>query len=155
MSSNPYAQFTGVPMSSEDIDKLLVSQGYGIVSLCREGEPYSIPISFGYDGEHIYFGFLEDSPNPTKMEYIDEGVTARLLVTDIRGRFDWQSIAITGSVRSLDSESEEWEHFIDTLDDNGWFMRAFEQSNAIESIQGWELQIDELQGIERKEEVYE
>lgn len=155
MSSNPYSQFTGVPMSSRDIDKLLKSRGYGIISLCRDGEPYSIPLSFGYDGERVYFGFIEDSPDPTKMAFIEDGATARLLVTDVRGRFDWRSIAITGTVRSVDEEGERWEHLLDVLDDNAWFMRSFEQSEAVESIQGWELEITDLQGLERKEEVYE
>jgi len=155
MSSNPYAQFTGVPMNSDEIDDLLTTQGYGILSLCRGGEPYSIPISFGYDRDHVYFGLLEASPNPRKMEYIDDGVTARLLVTDINGRFEWQSVAVTGPVRSIDPDSEEWGHFMDTLDDNAWFARSFERSDAIESIQGWELQIGELTGIERTEEVYD
>ncbi|WP_185903227.1 pyridoxamine 5'-phosphate oxidase family protein [Halonotius terrestris] len=131
-------------MSSNDIDDLLTSQGYGILSLCREGTPYSIPISFGYDGEDIYFGLLEDGPEPTKFAFIDDGATARLLVTDIRGRFDWRSIAITGPVEELDPDDPDWEHFIDTLAENAWFMRAFEHSDAIESIQGWKLQTDEL-----------
>jgi hypothetical protein len=144
-------------MDSQDIDDLLVSQGYGILSLCRGGDPYSIPVSFGYDGEYVYFGLLKDDPNPTKMAYIEDKSTVRLLVTDIHGRFDWQSIAITGTARLLDSDEDEdeWDHFIDTLDDNGWFMRAFERSEAIESIQGWKVRIDELQGLERKEEVYD
>lgn len=155
MSSNPYAQFTGVPMSREDVEEMLISTGYGILSLCRDGDPYSIPVSFGYDGEDVYFGLLEDSPEPTKFEYIEDGATVRLLVTDIRGRFEWQSVAITGPVEKLDPDGDEWEHFIDTLDDNAWFMREFEQSDAVESIQGWKLQTDELRGLERKEEVYD
>jgi nitroimidazol reductase NimA-like FMN-containing flavoprotein (pyridoxamine 5'-phosphate oxidase superfamily) len=142
-------------MKSKDIDDLLVSQGYGILSLCRAGDPYSIPISFGYDGEHVYFGLLEDSPEPMKFEFIEDGATIRLLVMDVHGRFDWQSVALTGPAEKLDPDGDEWEHFMDTLDDNGWFMRGFEQSDGIESIQGWKLEIDELQGLERKEEVYE
>jgi nitroimidazol reductase NimA-like FMN-containing flavoprotein (pyridoxamine 5'-phosphate oxidase superfamily) len=156
MSSNPYAHFSGIPMDSEEIDGLLEGKGFGVLSLCRDGQPYSIPISFGYDGDRIYFGFLEGEAESTKVEYIEDGATARLLVTDIRGRFDWQSIAVTGSVRALSRDDEtEWDHFIETLVDNGWFMSAFERSDAIEALHGWELQMDELQGLERKEEVYE
>ena len=155
MSSNPYAHFSGVPMDSKDIDDLLVSQGYGILSLCQEGEPYSIPVSFGYDGEDVYLGLLADGQDSTKLEFIEHGVTVRLLVTDINGRFEWQSVAVTGPVRSIDPDSEEWDHFMDTLDDNAWFVRSFERSDAIDSIQGWELQIEELTGIERTEEVYD
>lgn len=155
MSSNPYAHFSGVPMSREHIEALLRSQGYGIISLCREGTPYSIPISFGYDGEHVYFGLLEDSPEPTKLAYIEDGATARFLVTDIRGRFDWQSVALTGSVRSLDRGKDEWERCMDALEDNAWFMRSFERSDSVESLQAWELRVDDLQGLEQKEEVYD
>jgi nitroimidazol reductase NimA-like FMN-containing flavoprotein (pyridoxamine 5'-phosphate oxidase superfamily) len=156
MSTNPYSHFSGVPMDSAAIDDLLVSKGYGILSLCRDGEPYSIPISFGYDGESVYFGLLEDRPEPTKLAYTRDGATARLLVTDIRGRFDWQSVAVTGPVRALDPDDEsEWQYFLETLVDNGWFMQSFEQSDAISGLRGWELEVEEVRGLEQKEEVYE
>jgi len=155
MSSNPYGQFIGTPMSDEDIDALLTSTGYGVISLCREGEPYSIPLSFGYDGECVYFGMLEDSPHPQKLEYLREGATARLLVTDVHERFDWRSVAIDGPLRRIDREGDEWEHLVDALEDNAWFMRAFEQSDAVEEIHGWELRIEEIHGVERREGDYE
>ena len=155
MSANPYAQFTGTPMDDDEIDDLLETQGYGVVSLCRDGEPYSIPISFGYDGESVYFAFLEDSPDSRKIAAIEEGATARLLAMDVRGRFDWQSVSVTGPVRSIDPDDEEWEEFMDILIDNGWFMRSFERSESVESVQGWELVPDEIRGLERKEEVME
>lgn len=152
MSSNPYAHFSGVPMDSDDIDDLLTAQGYGILSLCGDGAPYSIPISFGYDGEDVYFGMLVDSGQPTKMEYIEDGTTVRLLVTEIRGRFDWRSIAITGPVSAIERDTDEWDRCIDSLVDNGWFMRAFERASAIESVEGWKLRTDELRGLERTEQ---
>lgn len=155
MSSNPYGHFSGVPMDSTDIDDLLMSRGYGILSLCRDGDPYSIPVSFGYDGEDVYLGLLKDSQDSRKFEFIEDGATVRLLVTDIRGRFEWQSVAITGPANKLDPAGDDWKQCLDTLDDNAWFMRAFEQSDAIESIQGWKLQVDEIQGLEREEEVYD
>ncbi|MEF8784575.1 MAG: pyridoxamine 5'-phosphate oxidase family protein [Haloarculaceae archaeon] len=152
MQSNPYSQFTGVPMSSDDTETLLASEGYGILSLARDDEPYSIPVSFGYDGESVYLGLLEFGSDPKKMEFIADGATARLLVTDISHRFDWRSIAITGTVRSIEKDTEQWEHLLDTLEDNAWFMPAFERSESIESIHGWELEIDELTGLEQTEE---
>lgn len=155
MSTNPYSQFMGVPMSSDDIETLLVSEGYGILSLAQDGEPYSIPVSFGYDGESIYLGLLGFDPNPTKMEFLADGDTARLLVTDIGNRFEWQSVAITGPARSIEKGSEEWESLLDTLADNAWFMRAFERSDALESLQGWKLEIEELTGLEQTEERYD
>jgi hypothetical protein len=155
MSSNPYAQFTGTRMDDDDVAGLLRSQGYGVLSLCRDGVPYSIPMSFGYDGEAVYFGFIEESPDPEKMSFVSEGATARLLVTDVRGRFDWRSVAVTGPVSSVSRGSEEWDHLMETLDDNGWFMRSFERSDAVRTIYGWRLAPEEVRGHERTEAVYD
>ena len=155
MSTNPYAQFFGRPMRSEDIDELLETQGYGILSLCGDGAPYSIPVSFGYDGESIYLGLLDQGAESTKMEYIEDGATVRLLVTDIRGRFDWQSVAVTGPASRLDDGGTEREHCLETLVDNGWFMKAFERSDAIESLEGWKLEMEHVEGQEQTEEVHE
>ncbi len=142
-------------MASEDIDDLLETQGYGILSMCGDDEPYSIPVSFGYDGEYIYFGFLKQGGDSAKVAHISDGATVRLLITDIRGRFDWQSVAITGPVRRLHKQDDDWEAFIETLTDNGWFMEAFERSDTVDSLQGWELKIDKLQGLEQAEATYE
>jgi len=155
MSGNIYAQFTGTPMQRDEIDELLISQGYGVLSLCRDGEPYSIPVSFGYDGEAVYFPFLVRSPDDTKTEFIAEGATARLLVMDIRGRFDWQSISVTGPVRAIEPETDAYEQFLDTVADNGWFMRSFERADSISSVQAWKIEPKELRGIQRKEETLE
>lgn len=152
MSQNLYAQFSGTPMSRDDIEQLLQSQGYGIVSLCDDGTPYSIPISFGYDGESVYLPFLSESPQSTKADVITEGKTARLLVTDITGRFDWQSVSVTGPVHPVDPEGSEWNDFIETVDDNGWFMSGFERANSVDSFQGWRLEMESVTGLERNEQ---
>ena len=152
MSQNLYAQFSGTPMSRDDIDRLLRTQGYGIVSLCDDGTPYSVPLSFGYDGEAVYLPFLSESPESTKADYIVEGSTVRLLATDITGRFDWQSVSVTGPVHAIDPDGEEWQQFIATLDDNGWFTSGFERADSLESIQGWRLDPEEIRGLERTEQ---
>jgi len=107
MSQNLYAQFSGTPMSREDIERLLKNQGYGIVSLCDGDTPYSVPLSFGYDGEAVYLPFLSESRHSRKAELVSEGTIVRLLVTDINGRFDWQSVSVTGPVRSVDPDDED------------------------------------------------
>ena len=155
MSQNPYAQFSGTPMSRTDIDQLLTNRGYGIVSLCDDGTPYSVPLSFGYDGESVYLPFLSESPQSTKADYVSEGSTVRLLATDIAGRFDWRSVAVTGPVHAVDPDGEEWDRFITTLDDNGWFISGFERADSLESIQGWRLDPEEIRGLERSEQSVE
>ena len=152
MSQNLYAQFSGTPMSREDIERLLKNQGYGIVSLCDGDTPYSVPLSFGYDGEAVYLPFLSESRHSRKAELVSEGTIVRLLVTDINGRFDWQSVSVTGPVRSVDPDDEEWAQFIAALDDNAWFISGFERADSLESIQGWRLDPEEIRGLERTEQ---
>jgi len=151
MTMDTTGQWMGTPMDTDDIDDLLTAKGWGIISLANDDEPYSIPVSFGYDGDDICFIFLKDSPDGRKFEFIDDGKTARLLVTDIGGRFDWQSIAITGPVRRVSRDTDDWTHLMDTLDDNAWFSTDFERASTLEDMHGWRLEPDELRGLEVKE----
>ena len=132
--------------------EFLERTGYGVLSLAREGEAVALPVSFGYDGESVYLPFLSESPESTKADYIADGSTVRLLATEIRGRFDWQSVSVTGPVHAVDSDNEEWEQFIETLDDNAWFISGFERADSLESIQGWRIDPEEVRGLERTEE---
>ena len=122
--------------------------------MCGDGTPYSIPVSFGYDGECIYLGFLKQGDDSAKVAHISDGATVRPLITDSRAGLTHRAS------RSRDRSGgfmrdDDWEGFIETLTDNGWFMTAFERSDAVDSLQGWELSIEELQGLEQAEETYE
>jgi nitroimidazol reductase NimA-like FMN-containing flavoprotein (pyridoxamine 5'-phosphate oxidase superfamily) len=138
----------GTPMDKRDIDRLLDERGYGILSLAVGDEPYSIPISFGYDGEACYFAFIKDSPKNTKFEFISEGQTARLLVTDIKARFDWHSVGVTGPVEPIDLDDDDWEVLTDVLEDNAWFSADFGRASGVEGVRGWRLDPEEIRGLE-------
>ncbi|WP_246981818.1 pyridoxamine 5'-phosphate oxidase family protein [Halorientalis marina] len=148
MATDPYGQWMGTPMDEGDIDDLLRSAGWGVLSLAADDEPYSIPVSTGYDGEDVYFVFIRDSPTNTKFEFAGDGETARVLVTDVAGRFDWQSIAVTGTLRPVAPDSDEWATLMDALTDNAWFSPDFERAEGIREFQGWRLVPDEVRGLE-------
>jgi len=152
MPTETYGRWMGTPMDSRDIDRLLTDTGWGVLSLAEDDEPYSIPVSFGYDGEDVFLALIRDSPENTKFAFIDDGQRARLLVTDVGGRFDWQSIAVTGSARALSRDSDEWERAVETLDDNAWFSIDFERAEGIEEITVWRLETDEIRGLEVQED---
>lgn len=135
-------------MDQREIDAALDGAGWGIVTLAEEDVPYSIPVSFGYDGEDVYFVFIRDSPTNTKFEFAEEGKTARLLVTDVRGRFDWQSIAVTGELRSIRPDTSDWDDLIAVLDEKAWFSSEFERAEGIEELVGWRLEPDQIRGLE-------
>ena len=146
---DPYGQWTGTPMDEADIDDLLASAGWGVLSLADGDEPYSIPVSFGYDGEDVRFVFIETGPENTKFEFIGDGGTARLLVTDVGGRFDWQSVGVTGPVRAVEPGTDEWDDHLRSLDETAaWFSSDFERAGGHEGLQGWRLEPEEVRGLE-------
>lgn len=152
MSSQEFGVWTGTPMDERDIDKLLHDQGYGVLSLARDGEAYGLPVSIGFDGdETLYFVMLETNPPQQKIEFAEATETASLNVSDISGRFEWQSIILQGSLRSLERDSDEWETMLDTLDDNAWFDSVYTRSKELQGVTGWALDIEELSGLEKHE----
>ena len=148
-------QFIERSLSEDGIDQLLQSQGYGIISLCDGGQPYSIPVSFGYDSDCVYFPFLITSGETTKTDFIDEGTMVRLLVSEVRDLFNWRSVTINDRAQPVASDDEEWEHFIDVLVDHEWFRQEFERATSIESVQGWKLGVDDCHGMERTAVTFE
>ena len=152
MTVDPYGPWTGTQMDEADVDALLTSTGWGVLSLAADDEPYSIPISFGYDGTDVYFGFLRAGESNRKSEFVADGTTARLLVTDIRARFDWQSIAVTGPLRAVDWQSDGWETLVDCLESNPWFASQFPDADDVEGIRGWRLDPDAVHGVEVRPE---
>lgn len=173
MAAKPYGQWSGTPMADEAVEDFLYSAGWGTLSLARDGEPYSIPISFGYDGEDVYFAFIRaDSPN-TKFEYIEDGTSARLLVTRVTGPFDWRSVSVTGTVRAIHRREEmggeallaeiddepsretergrDWGVLLQTLDENAWFSPDFERAEVVSELQGWRLEPETIAGVELHE----
>jgi len=150
MTNDPYGQWMGSPMDEREIDDVLGSAGWGVITLAEDDEPYSIPVSFGYDGAAVYFVFIRDSPTNTKFEYAEDGKTARLLVTDVQARFDWQSIAVTGKLRSVEPDSADWDDLLAVLDEQAWFSSEFERAAGVDELVGWRLEPDQIRGLEVK-----
>ena len=148
MTADPYAQWLGAPMEDDDVDALLDSAGYGVLGLAADDDPYTIPVSFGYDGGDVFFAFVRAGPESEKFEFIGDGETARRLVTDIKARFDWQSVAVTGPVGAVDLTDDDWGRLVAALDDNPWFSTAFDEDDRVEGVQGWRLTPDEVVGRE-------
>jgi nitroimidazol reductase NimA-like FMN-containing flavoprotein (pyridoxamine 5'-phosphate oxidase superfamily) len=146
MTVDPFEQWSGDEMTQDEIDALLDSEGWGTLSMASGGEVYSLPISFGYTGEDIYFAFLRQSPSDEKFEYITDGQHVRLLVTDVTSRLDWQSVAVSGPVTSIESGGDEWADLLDSLEDNAWFSSDFRLAAMSHGLQGFRLTPQERQG---------
>jgi len=148
MTADPYAQWTGEPMETDAVDAVLDTADHGVLGLADGDEPYTIPVSFGYEAGDIYFAFVRTDPDNEKFRFIADGKPARLLVTDIKARFDWRSVAVTGPVEAIDLVHGGWETLVEALENNPWFSTAFEDDDRVEGVRGWRLVPDEVEGLE-------
>ena len=93
-------------MDDNEIGALLGSGGTGVVAFADEDEPYAIPISYGYDDDagtfYIRCGFAPDSE---KRRFVDDGVTASLVITDDTGT--WRSVIARGSLTEISEPAIE------------------------------------------------
>lgn len=72
-------------MTDAEVDDFLSRHETGVLSLARTDEPYSIPISYGYDeDERAFYMRLVSTPNSEKREFLESSPRTRLVVYDDR-----------------------------------------------------------------------
>jgi nitroimidazol reductase NimA-like FMN-containing flavoprotein (pyridoxamine 5'-phosphate oxidase superfamily) len=84
-------------LSQEKTDSLLCETGVGVLALTDGSEAYSIPESFGYDGETLYFQFVS-TPDSKKMELLETTETASFTVYNEQPP---QSVLVQGPVEPV------------------------------------------------------
>lgn len=68
-------------MSPDELDGFLGRQESGVLSLVRDGDPYSIPISYGYDpSSRSFFLRLVSTHDSEKQAWLEESPSASLVV---------------------------------------------------------------------------
>ena len=74
---------TETEMSRPEIDDFLSNTETGVISLAREDEPYSLPISYGYDADSgTFYMRLVSTPDSQKREFLGSEPHVRLVVYD-------------------------------------------------------------------------
>jgi nitroimidazol reductase NimA-like FMN-containing flavoprotein (pyridoxamine 5'-phosphate oxidase superfamily) len=107
-------------LDDEGIRAVLESEPYGVLSMCDDGVPYGIPMSFGYHDGDIYFEFGNAGDRGRKFEALGENPVASLTVYALdRSRwgdstanllptgFAWASVIATGRVEKVENPSDE------------------------------------------------
>jgi nitroimidazol reductase NimA-like FMN-containing flavoprotein (pyridoxamine 5'-phosphate oxidase superfamily) len=90
-------------LTTTEIEAFLGDAGTGVLSVARDDEPYSFPVSYGFAGEdgafYLRLGYDDDS---TKAGFVDEPCPAQLVVyeeeTDASGSLDIKSVVATGEL---------------------------------------------------------
>jgi nitroimidazol reductase NimA-like FMN-containing flavoprotein (pyridoxamine 5'-phosphate oxidase superfamily) len=95
---------TETEMDTDEVDEFLGDRETGVLTLARENEPYSIPISYGYDAsQRTFFMRLVSTPDSEKRAFLSSSPAVRLVVYD--GTDDdsvYRSIVAKGSLEELD-----------------------------------------------------
>lgn len=91
-------------MSAAEIDDFLSSHETGVLSLARDNEPYSIPISYGYDAESRSFYLrLVSTPESKKREFLSSNPGARIVVYDENDDGTrYRSVLASGEIEKID-----------------------------------------------------
>lgn len=135
----------GFEMDEGKIETFLDEQGVGVLSLARDDEAYGVPISFGYDGEdRLYFVFLGIGERSRKTEFAEATERASFTAYEVESKHAWTSAVANGRVREV--SDEEWDALEASIEDNAWYPSLFSESDPMQGIQGWVLEIEELTG---------
>lgn len=90
-------------MSAEELDRFLGRQESGVLSLVRDGDPYSIPISYGYDpSEGSFFLRIVTTPDSEKRALLDGSPSASLVVyEESNDSTTFRSVVANGHLEEL------------------------------------------------------
>lgn len=91
-------------LSQEATDSLLSRHETGVLSLARDHEPYSIPISYGYDRtERRFFIRLVSTPDSDKGRFLQSSPQASLVVYETDDPV-YRSVVVKGTLTEIDPD---------------------------------------------------
>ena len=89
-------------LTKEEVDDLLRESGSGVLALTDGKEAYSIPESFGYDGDRLYFQFASTADSK-KIDFLETTETATLTVYTEEPA---KSVLVQGSIDPVSDDEE-------------------------------------------------
>ncbi|KTG30280.1 pyridoxamine 5'-phosphate oxidase family protein [Haloferax profundi] len=95
----------GRVLNDDIVDEVLREQGHGVLSIAIDGDVYARPMSFGYDGQSLYFQ-LAAPPGSPKSEFAECGVTAELVISEFESVDDWHSVVVRGELTGVPNGDE-------------------------------------------------
>ncbi|MFC6939768.1 pyridoxamine 5'-phosphate oxidase family protein [Salinirubellus sp. GCM10025818] len=132
-----------VRMDDGEIRGFLSSQSTGVLGLPGEEAPYMIPMSYGFDGESLYFTYVLGSES-RKAELTSENGIARFLVYRADTAFNWQSVLLSGVVEAVPGTEHD-----DVLEavQVAWRPELFERAGETEAVELYRFRVEDWTGI--------
>ena len=131
-------------MTDEEVERMLRSADYGVLSLADDDEAYAIPMSFGYDGEGLYFVFRRPAERSRKLEFIEETERAAFVISSVTTKHDWASVVVEGPVMPV--RDEDWSALLGALDETAWFPSIFSETDPRQDFVGYYLVVEQATG---------
>ncbi len=133
-------------LSEQDTDSILGRHETGVLSLARAEEPYSIPISYGYDSEHRRFYFrLVSTPQSEKRKYLASSPQARLVIYEEDDPI-YQSVVTVGTLEEISRDDLTVEHIEQYGKAKRPLFEIWGQSRRDLDVKLYQLDPDEISG---------
>lgn len=82
-------------LDSDEIDRVLRRNWWGVLSTAAAGQPYAVPVAYGLDGRGVFHAASRDG---RKVENLRANPNVCLTVTEVESGTSWCSIVVVGSV---------------------------------------------------------
>ncbi len=134
----------GMELDDPEIDDLLREVGVGILSMSADGVPYGVPLSFGYDGDALYFVFLGPTADLRKETYAEQSDVASFAAVDVDPGGAWRSAIVAGALDRV--TPEQWDAAREAMLDNAYRSDQLAEHELQENPNVWALEIEERSG---------
>ena len=132
-----------VRMDDAEIRGFLASQSTGVLGLPAEDAPYLIPMSFGFDGEALYFSYVLGAES-RKAALTEEGAPARFLVYRVDTTFNWESALLSGTIEAI--PDPERDAVMETVRIT-WRPELFERAEGTEEVRLYRFRVADWTGV--------
>jgi nitroimidazol reductase NimA-like FMN-containing flavoprotein (pyridoxamine 5'-phosphate oxidase superfamily) len=134
----------GLELDDAEIDDVLYELGAGVLSMSADGVPYGVPLSFGYNGDRLYFVFLGASADLRKETYAEQADEASFTAVDVGTDGAWRSVIVAGPLGRI--SPEEWDAARAAMLENAYQSALLADHELQENPNVWALDIQERSG---------
>ncbi|WP_435181099.1 pyridoxamine 5'-phosphate oxidase family protein [Halorussus sp. AFM4] len=144
VSNTDGRELRGEPMDEAAVDAFLHERGVGVLSLADGGDAYGCPVSFGYDGEQLYFVLLRFGEDSEKLDFAAATETATFAAYDFEDEHRWRSVLVRGPIEPVPEDRTE--AVDEALFDNAQFASLYPQGEPMTERTRYRLVPEEVTG---------
>lgn len=97
-------------LDSDEIDEVLTRRGIGVLAMVADGQPYAIPMSFGYDTDKMIFPMqwgVNDQSRKSRAIESNPRVCLTVYEQDTDEEATWRSVVVTGEMYEIQEDDKE------------------------------------------------